>query len=182
LLTPSQLKAAELLSEGRTQADVARQLGIATKTVERWKKKPEFQQAVASPETRQEIERELKKQAELIGSGSLALAAITPKTKTEMRLDELGKLNMAENAIMERVEAGDLRAIALFLKISERRCKLFGLDLSTIPVLDAVQVLVSERMITSYQARLIVEGVEGVEKKIKDFEMKQAKILDSGEV
>lgn len=45
-LTPDQHRAAELLARGRTQREVAGELGVHARTVKRWAARPEFQRAV----------------------------------------------------------------------------------------------------------------------------------------
>jgi len=75
---------------------------------------------------------------------------------------------MAENAILDRVQAGDLRAIAIFLKISERRSKLFGLDVSNIPLLDALQVLVNEKVLPIRLGQVILKGIAELEESLRE--------------
>lgn len=45
-LTPQQLQAVQMLAKDKAHAEIASELGIATKTVQRWTKKPEFNQAL----------------------------------------------------------------------------------------------------------------------------------------
>jgi len=51
-LTPKHLQAVSWLAQGKTHAEVASELGIATKTVQRWSKQPEFTQAVSDVQSR----------------------------------------------------------------------------------------------------------------------------------
>lgn len=44
VLSPAKERAAILMVEGRTQADIARRLGKTEKTISLWKKEPEFQE------------------------------------------------------------------------------------------------------------------------------------------
>ena len=45
-----------------------------------------------------------------------------------MRLLEAGRLDEAQHAIWEKVRQGDIKAVRVFLQLSARRAKLFGLD------------------------------------------------------
>ncbi len=46
MLSPEQLKALELLANGQNQTSVANQIGVTRRTVVRWMKNPEFNQAL----------------------------------------------------------------------------------------------------------------------------------------
>lgn len=66
------------------------------------------------------------------------VAAALEATAAEIRTDgdalralELERLDVAIRAIAEKVKGGDLRAIDRWLRISERRAKLLGLDAPT---------------------------------------------------
>lgn len=59
-LTPKQLQAVSLLAKGKTKVEIASELGISTKTVQRWTKQLGFAQAVSdvqSSAVRQTVER-----------------------------------------------------------------------------------------------------------------------------
>jgi len=52
----------------------------------------------------------------------------TLKEAEDLRNIELRRLELATAAIMPKVAAGDMQAIAALIRLSERRCKLMGLD------------------------------------------------------
>lgn len=68
-LTPKQLQAVNLLAKGKTQIEIASLLGISTKTVQRWTRKPEFIQAIADVQSRA-VEKTIEKTAEDISRHS----------------------------------------------------------------------------------------------------------------
>lgn len=51
-LTPQQLQAIEMLANSESHAQIAQVLGISTKTIQRWLKKPKFTQALADVQLR----------------------------------------------------------------------------------------------------------------------------------
>lgn len=73
-----------------------------------------------------------------------ALRRVTVPAVEELRLIEGERLDLAQQAIWERVLQGELEALRAFLKLSERRARLFGLDQQ--PTVNAT--LVDARSIT----------------------------------
>jgi len=57
-----------------------------------------------------------------------ALKRIEVPRVEELRALEGSRLDTAQRAIWPKVQAGDLKAINTFVKLSERRARLFGLD------------------------------------------------------
>jgi len=68
-LTPQQLQAVSMLANGKNHVEIALELGITTKTVQRWIKKPEFAQAVADVQLKA-IEKTVERTSEEIARHS----------------------------------------------------------------------------------------------------------------
>lgn len=68
-LTPEQLQAVQMLANGKTHAEIGSELGITTKTMQRWTKKPEFNQALADVQFRT-VEKTIERTSEDIAQQS----------------------------------------------------------------------------------------------------------------
>lgn len=71
------------------------------------------------------IDTTSKEAQELVGN---ILAKVVNETADELRALENARLDRAQTAIWSQVIAGDLKAIDMFLRISQRRAKMNGLD------------------------------------------------------
>ncbi len=80
-----------------------------------------------------------------------------------LREKELQNLERIEKYAQELIMTeNSIQAIGILLKISERRCKLFNLDKPTMPLLDAVQVLLSDNVLSEKHAQIIVNHIESL--------------------
>lgn len=100
-----------------------------------------------------------------------ALMAITSPTIEAARNEELERLDRIIEVQWDRVEAGDPKATEIYLKVSERRSKLLGLDKPT-----QVEAMVME--VTPQEAELqrLIQQTEAENKAIE-----QHPVLDADE-
>lgn len=157
-LTDQQIQAINLLKGGRTQAEVSELIGVCRRTLIRWGKIPEYRQILEG-----EAPAIITTKVDTPGYNPYELVC-----REEMRFNEWNLLNSAQNAIIGRVESGDLRAVALLLKISENRRKLLGLDIQPLPAVRAVESLASDGLATEPQSSAISSIFSQAEKTIKN--------------
>lgn len=90
-----------------------------------------------------------------------------------LRSLEVSRLDAAQLAIWDQVEAGDLKAITVFLQISNQRCKLLGLYGTTstegIKELNALSVLVHLRWLPEDLLSAIAANISECSQAIKDL-------------
>jgi len=136
-LTEKQIKSIELLLSGIPQKQVAQELGVNAKTLQRWSKIPEYNaklNGILTVATEQATERatEVVKQKTLDDMVLLG-------ERDELRQEQYRRLEIAQNALMAEVERGDIRAITAFTKVSESIRALYGLDVKK-DILDAFEI------------------------------------------
>jgi len=163
-LTGQQLRAIELLRSGKKQIEVSQQIGVTAKTLQRWAKIPEYQKVLNG-----ELHVEplpILEPAKI--ESSFSYNPYEVGGREQMRRAEWDLLNSIQNAIFGSAETGDLRAIALVLKISENRRKLLGLDVQPLPAVKAVEALASDGLATETQSSAISSVFSQAEKAIKN--------------
>ncbi len=146
-LTKSQLKSIELLQSGMAQKDVAQELGVTPKTLQRWAKIPEYLDSlngVVSVPTTKAPEQTTKIVKQEPKNEIFETFVLVDREK--LRQQQYEKLQTAQNAIMDDVEGGDLRAITTFVKLSESIRLLYGLNVKH-DILDALEVLVKAKIL-----------------------------------
>lgn len=156
-LTEKKIRAAILLSQGRKQSEIAEELGINVKTLQRWSKDPEFQKVkndVAASVTEATIQETVQ---ETIRTTTEAIVKSTTtfsfNDRVQLIAEEYRLLQLATE-ICERklVEDCDYRAGHLLIKLSERKSRLLGLDLPSSDLSDALMVLTTLRGAVDEQA------------------------------
>ena len=156
-----QVKAIELLAKGLSQSEVARAIDISRQKLSYWMKSEEFQQEI-----------ELKK-AELPESKPLSTTPSKQQYKSSLEVlleRELGLLDEVEFNILPQVQDGSIRAGMLIVKVSERRSKLLGLDQKSINLLEAVNLLLRENVMSERQALIVNTGVSRLYDELRNVE------------
>lgn len=158
-LTENQLKSIKLLLSGMPQNEVAQRLGVTPRTLQRWAKNPEYKAGLGDSATQatEAIHTELEVVEEFDFFAE----------RKALRKAECELLNIAQNAIMKEVKAGNLRAIAILLKISERRSRLLALDVANYPFLNALEILIEDKIASPEQAAVVSEGIRGMWEKLR---------------
>jgi len=138
------------------QADVSQIVGVSVRTLQRWAKIPEYCQFLGGEPI--EIVQPIQIKTEPLPYNPHELAG-----REEMRQAEWHLLNSTQSAIMSKIERGDLRAIAVLLKISERRCKLLRLDIQPLPAIRVAEYLENEKTTLEHptycvNGRVVEEG------------------------
>lgn len=97
-----------------------------------------------------------------------ALESIAIPTVDAARKEELGRLDILVEAVWSLAETGDNTAIANYLKISERRAKLLGLDKPIEISQTVVEVTAAERELADMLAQAE-----------RDAKMKESELVES---
>lgn len=148
-INPKKIKAAVLLSAGFSQAKVAEELGISTRTLQRWQKESGFNSLknnVASEVTNTTV----RATAEHLSQDVSPL--LTCDERKRLVLRECSLLDLALDSVLPLVESGSLQAIDRLIRISERRCKLLALDQPRSNIIDAMAVLAQHGIINDFQS------------------------------
>jgi uncharacterized protein YjcR len=164
-LSQKQLECVGFMSSGVSQRKIAETLNITPKTIQRWQKLPEFSQALRAAEIGQERSQEIAKVA----------AEVVQENKTHrdhLRDKELKILDkIQENLeVLLSNDPGNLRAIDRLIRVSETRSKLLGLNVRTYAVMDAMELLLQEHVVTFQQASIVSEGIYTLEENLRNFE------------
>lgn len=161
-----------LLGKGLTQAETARKLGISRQIVSYWLKCPNFHREVErarrdflAPEELQQAQKE----PELISVEKIQIPISEPGQtfKSAFREKELLFLEEIQRCLMPQLLEGSLRAANALIKISERRSKLYGLDLKPYEILEALQVLVDEGCAPKSQILIVRNGLDQIQQQLK---------------
>jgi len=165
-LTEKQIKSIELLLSGMAQKQVAQELGVNVKTLQRWSKLPEYSDklngilTVATEQATQEATQIVKQKTldDMVLLGE----------RDELRQEQYRRLEMAQNALMAEVERGDIRAITAFTKVSESIRALYGLDVKK-DILDAFEIFVQAGILPYEVANKFLGYSREYYKKIKNL-------------
>ena len=163
-LTPKQLQCVALLCTGMPQKDAAESLGISPKTIQRWQKAPEFLQALKSAQVHQPTPQETTRVASEIVRDTWR--------RDKLRAKEVALLDKLQEKLMNSIESDGCgyRETSLLIKISQERSRLLGLQVRSLSVLDAVEILLHEQILSSAQAGIVFEGVENIEQNLRIIE------------
>jgi hypothetical protein len=157
MLKKQQLQAITLLKSGLNQVETAQHLGITVRTLQRWQLQDDYQKAFNAVGEVSETQTTATSQA-------ISQAAEIVNTRDKYRQHELDLLNNLEiglNAMLEN-EPHNLRAYDRLIKISERRAKLLGLDIRNYALMEAVEMLTAEGIVTDNHAAIIRDGIENI--------------------
>lgn len=88
------------------------------------------------------------------------LAEETRQSAEELRQMESDRLDIAMKAIAPQVRSGNIKAVLAWIKISERRSKLFGLDAAPrLNYLDIFKQLAEDGIITQVQFEAMKQAI-----------------------
>lgn len=147
------LRAVVLLSTGLTQAQVAQELGVSVRTLQRWVKESEFQT------TRQDVSSDMTNatvKATVEHFSNTTNAVLSYEHRRNLIWKEYEDLEIATQSIMTRVREGDLRAIHTLVKISERRCRLLALDMPKHQLVEAALLCAQFGLLKEHDADKVV--------------------------
>ena len=142
------IKAAVLIAAGFSQAKVAKELGISTRTLQRWQKEPGFE-ALKNDVASEVNHTTIKATAEHLSEG--ANPVFSYSEKKNLILKECEYLDLALDAVLPMVAEGNLRAVDSLIRISQRRCQLLALDQPRSNIIDATAVLAQYGVIRPLQ-------------------------------
>jgi predicted transcriptional regulator len=143
-LTQNQIKSIELLLSGMAQNQVAKELGVTPKTLQRWAKISEYSDKLNGI-LKDATEQATKQATETVKQKTIDnIAALGDRDA--LRQEQYQKLQIAQNALMLQVEEGDCRAIAVYIKLSESIRLLYGLNVKN-DILDAFEILVKAKVL-----------------------------------
>ena len=142
------IKAAVLIAAGLSQAKVAEELGISTRTLQRWMKEAGFD-TLKNDVASEVIHTTVKATAEHLSEG--ANPVFSYKAKKNLILKECEYLDLALATVLPMVAEGNLRAVDSLIRISQRRCQLLALDQPRSNILDAVALLAQHGVIQQTQ-------------------------------
>ena len=132
------LKAAMMLSQGMKQSEVAQELGIAVRTLQRWQKEPDFKKSKS--DVALSVVTTIKETSENIVQSCQPIFSYQDKIR--LISEEYERLQIATNVCMNKLEQdNDLRACTILVKLSERKSKLLNLDIPPNDVSDALMTL-----------------------------------------
>lgn len=125
------VKSFELRKQGFTYREIAKHLGISPSRAQ------------------QDVSEELKR-----------LAQETREGAEELRQMESERLDIAMKAIAAQVRRGEIKAVLAWIKISERRSKLYGLDAAPkMNYLDIFRQLADDGIITQSQLEFMKQAI-----------------------
>lgn len=164
-LTPKQLQCVGLLATGMSQKDAAESLDISSKTIQRWQKMPEFIQGLEAAQVFQTTPQQTAKVASEVVKD-------TWSRREELRAKEVAVLDNLQERLMDSIESEgcNYRATNSLIKISERRSKLLGLEIRNLNVLDAIEILLHEQILSPTHAGIVAEGIENIEQNLRIIE------------
>jgi hypothetical protein len=161
MLKKQQLQAITLLKSGLSQVETANELGLSVRTLQRWQLQEEYIKAFNAVGEVSETQAKTTSQA-------ISQAAEIVSSRDKFRqheLDLLNKLEIGLNTLLEN-EPHNLRAYDRLIKISERRAKLLGLDIRNYALMEAVEMLTAEGIVTDNHAAIIRDGIESIRQEL----------------
>jgi transcriptional regulator with XRE-family HTH domain len=163
-LTQNQIKSIELLLSGMAQNQVAQELGVTPKTLQRWAKIPEYGDKL-NRILKDATEQATKQATETVKQKTIDnIAALGDRDA--LRQEQYKILVIAQNALMRDIEEGDHRAISVLIKLSESIRLLYGLNVKN-DILSAFEVLVKAEILPYRYLNKFKEYSYQYEKKIK---------------
>ena len=165
-LTKNQIKSIELLLSGMAQNQVAQELGVTPKTLQRWAKIPEYSDRLNG--TLMEPTEQATKQATQTVKQKTIDNKVLLGDRDALRQEQCQKLQIAQNALMLQVEEGDCRAISVFIKLSESIRSLYGLNIKS-DIINAFEILLKAEVLTYEQVRKFKNYSDEYQRKIKNI-------------
>jgi hypothetical protein len=165
-LTKNQIKSIELLLSGMAQNQVAQELGVTPKTLQRWAKIPEYSDRLNG--TLVEPSEQATKQATQTVKRKTIDDTVLLGDRDALRQEQYQKLQIAQNALMFQVEEGDCRAISVFIKLSESIRSLYGLNIKS-DIINAFEILLKAEVLTYEQVRKFKSYSDEYQRKIKNI-------------
>lgn len=163
-LSEKQIQCIALLTTGMAQKDVAEALDTTPRTIQRWQREQDFMQALQASEAGQVASQQnVKVVTEIVSN--------VWQGRDQLRQRELTLLNNLELALMNSLEQdnSNYRAIDRLIRISERRSKLLGLDIRNLPVLGALEILLTEQVATCQQADIVGKNISSMEQELREI-------------
>jgi transcriptional regulator with XRE-family HTH domain len=154
-------EAIEYLARGMNQAECAKKLGITPQRLNYWVKSETFQREL---ETKRNEVQDLDLNLELLKD----ISRLTPMDR--LRAKEVNLLDKLEESMLDVALEGSSRAALVVIKISERRSKILGLDRRTPAVLDALNVLLKENILSIKTAEIVNKGINKLWEDLKTAE------------
>jgi transposase len=163
-LSPKQLQCIGLLATGMSQKLIAESLDLSPRTIQRWQRLPEFCQALGFAQVRQESPQ---KTAEIAAE----VVKDVWSSRDELRAKEIDLLDRMQATLIDALEKEEFnhRCIDRLIKISERRSKLLGLDIRTYHILDALELLLKEKVATKKHAEIVMRNIVNLEQELGQF-------------
>ena len=161
-LSKKQIQCVALLAAGMSQKDVADALDTTARTIQRWQKEQDFMQALQASEAGQVASQQISKVA-------IQVVSHVWRGRDQLRQKELSLLETLENKLMNCLQGNspDFRAIDRLIKVSERRSKLLGLDIRNYPILDAIELLLKEQVVSQKHAEIVMNNILNMEQELR---------------
>ncbi|MCC5611067.1 helix-turn-helix domain-containing protein [Nostoc sp. CHAB 5834] len=163
-LSEKQIQCIALLATGMAQKDVAEALDTTPRTIQRWQREQDFMQALQASEAGQVASQQTAKVATEIVSNVW-------QGRDQLRQKELSLLEALQDKLMNCLQGDspDFRAIDRLIKVSERRSKLLGLDIRNYSILDAIQLLLQEKVASQRHAEIVATNILNMEQELKNI-------------
>jgi transcriptional regulator with XRE-family HTH domain len=168
--TDKKKEAIALLAQGATQAQVARSLSISRQAVSLWLKSETFRDEVEKARKiflTMQHEQEKLQLNNLVEKVPIPISKPGQTFKCAFREKELLFLEEIQRCLMPQLLEGNLRAANALIKISERRSKLYGLDLKPYEILEALQILVDEGCAPKSQILIVTHGLDQIQERLR---------------
>lgn len=154
---------------------VCEQIKVSPRTVQRWNQDPEFAESLqtaiglAKKETAQEVAKSTAK----------VMTGIW-ENRDLLRERELSLLDKLQQILMDCLEGDtpDYRAVDRLIKLSTARTQLLGLNLKSYPILDALQLLVTEQVATHRHAEIVRNNLLNMENELREFAVTSTNITN----
>lgn len=169
-LTYTQKKCVDLLSRGFSNSEAAGELNVSIRSIQRWLHNSEFLtelENVREGLTPEQIEATSPKEVEI-------KPVFVPQSwanRDALRHREVTLLNELEDKLQEKLnEEFSLRIVDRLLKLYERRARLLGLDIRNYGILNSLEELAVEGILSQRHAQIIYESVSEIQEKLKSFD------------
>lgn len=165
-LSAKQTQCISLLASGLSQKEACKEIKVSPRTAQRWNQDPEFAEALETSIAlaKQETTQETAKSTAKIMTGIW-------ENRDLLREKELSLLDKLQQILMDCLEGDtpDYRAVDRLIKLSQARTQLLGLNLKSYPILDALQLLVTEQVATHRHAEIVRNNLLNMENELREF-------------
>jgi transposase-like protein len=162
------IKAAVLIAAGLSQAKVAEELGISTRTLQRWIKEAGFD-TLKNNVASEVVHTTVKATAEHLSEGTNPVFSY--REKKNLVLKECEYLDLALATVLPMVAEGNLRAVDSLIRISQRRSELLALNQPRSSIVDAMAVLAQYGVIQPLQYNSVNEIFDEADLKLTQLGM-----------